>query len=668
MLSALRTNRYLLRPAGTLLQVLERSCLHGPRTLNRQLQFTLDLLILVIAFELAYLLRFDFDVPKHELLAGLTQLPYVVLIQFTAMTLAGVYSFIWRYIGMAEVTSFLNAAWWSAAPLLTLRLTLSDEFSDWRVPLSVIVIDTLLAFGGVLAIRVLRRAAYEHSMKLPRALPVASGHRRPVLLIGAGRAGILTAREIQGRGKTDLEIKGFVDDDPEKLRTVIQGVKVLGTTTDLPRLVRELRIDHVVISIATASRRELKRITDICERVPVKARITPGLYELLRGNVSFSRIRDVQIEDLLGRPPVTLDDDEMRRFLADKCVMVTGAGGSIGSELVRQVARFGPSRLLLVERAECALFTIDSELRDTCPRLPRVALVADIGDEPRMRTIFAAHRPHVILHAAAHKHVPMMEGNLTEAVKNNVLATRLLGDLADEFEVEVFVLISTDKAVRPTSIMGASKRVAELTIQDLQRHSRTRYVAVRFGNVIGSAGSVIPIFREQIRKGGPVTVTHRDMMRYFMTIPEASQLVLQAGAIGEGGEIFVLDMGEPVRILDLAKETITLSGLKPFEDVDIVFTGLRPGEKLFEELQLTEERLTKTRHSKIFIGKIAAAPSAVVQDALERLTILSRTGAEDELRDFLNELLPEARLKGPGVMTPEISPEMVSPQAIVGGV
>jgi len=321
-----------------------------------------------------------------------------------------------------------------------------------------------------------------------------------------------------------------------------------------------------------------------------------------------------------------------------------------------------------VERAECALFTIDSEMRDICPRLPRVALVGDIGDEPRMRTIFAAHRPHVILHAAAHKHVPMMEGNLTEAVKNNVLATRLLGDLADEFEVEVFVLISTDKAVRPTSIMGASKRVAELTIQDLQRHSRTRYVAVRFGNVIGSAGSVIPIFREQIRKGGPVTVTHRDMMRYFMTIPEASQLVLQAGAIGEGGEIFVLDMGEPVRILDLAKETITLSGLKPFEDVDIVFTGLRPGEKLFEELQLTEERLTKTRHSKIFIGKIAAAPSAVVQDALERLTILSRTGAEDELREFLNELLPEARLKGPAVLTPEISPEMVSPHAIVGGV
>jgi FlaA1/EpsC-like NDP-sugar epimerase len=662
MLSALRRHGSFLISA-TVLQTLERWSPRGPRLLTRQLQFTLDLLVLVSAFAFAYLLRFDFDIPREVLLGALIQLPYVVLMQFAAMNLAGVYAFIWRYVGMAEVRTFLNAAWLSALPIVGLRLTLGDAFKDWRVPLSVIVMDTMLAFGGVLAIRVLRRAAYESS-KQPGGTRSDAGRRRPVLLIGAGRAGMLTAKEIQSHRSSDLEIKGFVDDDPEKQRTVIQGVRVLGTTADLPHLVAALHIDHVVITIATASRQQLKRITDLCDRIPVKARITPGLYEILQGKVSFSRIRDVQIEDLLGRPPVNLDRDEMRRFLAGKRVMVTGAGGSIGSELARQVARFGPAALLLVERAECALFNIDSELRDVRPVVPRVPLVADVGDEARMRAIFASHQPHIVLHAAAHKHVPMMECNLTEAIKNNVLATHLLGELAGAHGVEVFVLISTDKAVRPTSVMGASKRVAELIIQDLQRQSRTRYVAVRFGNVIGSAGSVIPIFREQIRKGGPVTVTHRDMVRYFMTIPEATQLVLQAGAIGEGGEIFILDMGEPVRILDLAKETITLSGLKPFEDIDIVFTGLRPGEKLFEELQMTEECLTKTRHPKIFIGRIATAPPSALRDALERLRTLSRTGHEEELRRYLNEFLPEARLMvGPGV-TEAAPPLLAAARAI----
>ncbi|MGB7926153.1 MAG: nucleoside-diphosphate sugar epimerase/dehydratase [Pyrinomonadaceae bacterium] len=612
---------------------------------NKQIQFAMDVLVLVLAFAFAYLLRFDFSIPDPWLLHGLTQLPYVVLIQFVVLILTGVYSFIWRYIGMAEVKAFILAALMSALPVIILRMSLPERFQGWMVPRSVIVIDTILAFGGVLGLRVLRRALYERYEKRRKGLRSQLKARRPVLLIGAGRAGVLAAKEILGRGDIDLEAKGFVDDERRKQGMVIQGIKVLGTTADLPRLVNELEIDHVVITIAQASRQDLRRIVETCEKIPVRVRIIPGLYEILQGRVEVSRIRDVQIEDLLGREPVRLDEEGMSRFLAGKTVMVTGAGGSIGSELARQAARFEPSCLLLVERAEFVLFTIDRELRELYPELSIMSLTVDVGDEARMRSIFNLYRPQVVLHAAAHKHVPMMEFNPTEAIKNNVLATRLLGELAGESGVEAFVLISTDKAVNPSSVMGASKRVAELVVQDLDRRYPTRYVAVRFGNVIGSAGSVIPIFREQIRKGGPVTVTHPEMVRYFMTIPEAAQLVLQAGAMGAGGEIFILDMGEPVRILDLAKDTITLSGLKPYEDIDIAFTGMRPGEKLFEELDTAGEQMSRTRHPKIFIGKIAAYTEEQVHEALKRLASLAQDGRELELRGYLNELLPEAGLK-----------------------
>lgn len=621
----------------------KKSRIWWTRLLTRRAQFTMDLLTLAAAFTLAYLLRFDFDIPRQYVFQGLRQLPYVLLIQFAALIVAGVYTFIWRYVGMGEVRAFVNAAYWSFLPILAMRLGISEYYSPWRVPISVIFIDTVLAFGSVLALRVVRRALYERYERQHRTAR-ANGETKPVLLIGAGQAGVLAAREIRGRGDTGLAIKGFIDDDPKKQGSVIYGVKVLGTTEEMPRLVQALEIDHVVITIAAVSRNEIRRIVKLCEQVPVKVRIIPGIYDLLQGNVEVSYIRDVQIEDLLGREPVRLDEDDMSRFLAGKTVMVTGAGGSIGSELARQIARFQPSSLLLVERAEFALFTIDRELRERWPELSIAALVADVSNEARLRSIFETHRPQVVLHAAAHKHVPLMEHNASEAVKNNVLATRTLGGLAGEFGVQAFVMISTDKAVRPTSIMGASKRVAELVVQDLDGQYQTRYVAVRFGNVIGSTGSVIPIFQEQIRKGGPVTVTHPDMMRYFMTIPEAAQLVLQAGAMGEGGEIFVLDMGQPVKILDLARDTITLSGLKLGEDIDIVFTGIRPGEKLFEELEVRDECLTKTRHPKIYIGKIAAYPEDAVRSALEQLAVLSENERDAELREFLSDFLPEARL------------------------
>jgi FlaA1/EpsC-like NDP-sugar epimerase len=625
-------------------RIAEQRRLWLSRLLTKQVQFGLDLSVLVSAFVLAYLLRFDFAIPWDVSSKMVAQLVYVVPIQFATLFLLGVYSFIWRYIGMAETKAFVKAAVLSCFPTLLLRLGLPGQLHQFRVPLSVVFFDTVLAFAGVMGLRVLRRALYERSLKVRHVGTSIRRDKKPVLLIGAGRAGMLAAREILAIGDSDLLIKGFVDDDPHKQGAVLHGIKVLGTTEDLPELVRRYEIDHVVISIAKASRREFRRILDICERIPVKVRVIPGIFEIVQGKVKVSRIRDLQIEDLLGREPVELDEEEMERFLVGKTVMVTGAGGSIGSELARQVARFQPSALLLVERAEFALFDIDRELRASRPDLPIKPFVADISDGSRMRSIFSAYRPQIVLHAAAHKHVPMMESNASEAVKNNILATRLIGELAGEFEADVFVLISTDKAVRPTSVMGASKRVAELVVQMLNRRFATHYVAVRFGNVIGSAGSVIPIFRQQILRGGPVTVTHPDMTRYFMTIPEAAQLVIQAGTIGRGGEIFILDMGEPVRILDLAKEAITLSGLKPFEEMEIVFTGVRPGEKLYEELDMSEEELSKTRHPKIFIGRLSGYPETRVRYAVERLQYLANHGKERDLRMFFNEFLPEAQV------------------------
>jgi FlaA1/EpsC-like NDP-sugar epimerase len=612
------------------------------------IQVVLDVALLVFAFVVAYLLRFDFDIPKNEMHNLMVQIPFVVLLQFLALTITGARAAIWRYTGMAHLRPFLYAASGSIMVVGVMRLTLLESQQAWRVPISINLIDGLLAFGGTFGLRVLRRTFYEHNKRRRQQKENDSDKsRRTVLLIGAGQAGVLAAKEIRGRGELELEIKGFVDDDKMKLgRSVVKGLKVLGTTQDLPRLVRSLGIDHVVITIAQAGRENIQRIVAICEQIPIKVRIIPGLYEILEGRVEISRIRDVQIEDLLGREPVQLDVESISQELTGKTVMVTGAGGSIGAELARQTQRFAPARLLLVERAEFALFEIDQELRRANPYLSIVPLVGDIGDETKMRSIFDSYQPQVVIHAAAHKHVPLMESNPFEAVKNNALNTRLLGELAGEYKAEVFLLVSTDKAVRPASIMGASKRVAELVVQDLNRSHETRFVAVRFGNVIGSAGSVIPIFQDQIREGGPITITDKRMKRYFMTVPEAAQLVLQASVIGRGGEVFILHMGEPVRIMDLAETLITLSGLKPHEDIKIVETGIRPGEKLYEELRFESEETVATSHSKIFISKIRTLETESVRLALERLSQLVQDRNEKELRRFLGDLLPESQLNG----------------------
>jgi FlaA1/EpsC-like NDP-sugar epimerase len=607
----------------------------------KQAQLFLDILVLAAAFVLAYLLRFEFRPSQALVQSGLEQMPYVVLLQFSALFIAGVYSFIWRYVGMAEIGAFLRAGAGAFLVLVALRLGMPEFLGNLRVPLSVIFIDTVLGFGGVLSLRVLRRALYERN---ERDHKTGNGRqaRKAVLLVGAGQAGMLAAKEIVSRGETCLSVKGFVDDDPRKQGARVLGVKVVGTSRDIPRLVKRLGIDHVIITIASASRKEIKRIVEICESVPVKARIIPGLFEVLDGQVSLSRVRDVEIEDLLGRDQVNFKETELLDFISGKVVMVTGAGGSIGSELARQAARLASSRLLLVERAECALFNIHRELVAAYPGLDLIPLIADVGDEIRMRSIFKTYQPAIVVHAAAHKHVPMMEWNCGEAVKNNVLGTEAVGRLAGECGAEAFVFISTDKAVKPASIMGASKRMAELVCQALDKQYATKYVSVRFGNVLGSTGSVVPIFREQIAKGGPVTVTHPEMVRFFMTIPEAAQLVLRAGAMGKGGEIFILDMGEPVKILDLARQMITLSGLKPGEDIEIAFTGVRPGEKMFEELVNRCEISEATKHPKIFIARSDNVDISGIGEALKDLAMAAKQDDQLKVRDVLWKHIPEA--------------------------
>lgn len=615
--------------------------------LRRPFQFLADVAVLCGAFFLAYLLRFNFDIEENYIYFdnALIQLPFVVFVQFASLFLVGAYSIIWRYVSLEDIKAFLKAAIMSGIVLLLVRYFLSPErFIRWQVPLAIIVMDAIFAFAGLLGLRVLRRFYYELSEKGKFQVGKKRKIRKSTLIVGAGRLGAATVKEVLGRADTELDIKGFIDDDRYKKGGSVGSVKVLGTTDDLARLADELNIDQVVLAIDQANSKDIRRVLDICRAIPVKAQIVPSLNEIAHGRVSVSRIRNVQIEDLLGRAPVELDDENLHDFLTSKTVMVTGAGGSIGSELVRQITNFNPQTLVLIERTEFALFQIERELTKNFPETEFVPLLADISDAPRMREIFREYKPEVVFHAAAHKHVPLMEINPTEAIKNNIFATNLIGELAGEFGAKDFVLISTDKAVNPTSIMGASKRIAEIVLQNLNQIYATNFMAVRFGNVLGSTGSVVPIFREQIQNGKAITVTDPEMTRYFMTIPEAAQLVLQAGAIGTGSEIFILDMGEPVKILDLAEDMIRLSGLQPYEDIDIIFTGIRQGEKLFEELEIIGENLLKTKHPKIFIGKIATYSGEDVTNILSNFHQAVRENDKLKIRALLNHFLPEANI------------------------
>ncbi len=609
-----------------------------PVFFRRSLQVAFDLTVLSAAYWLGFLFRFEFSIPPGWIAPALVGWPYVVLIEYVLLSALGVPQFSWRYISIRETARIALAGVFATTILLGLRLALPVVLAVVVVPYGVLCMNFFLCFVGLVGVRATRRIQGELAERKRRSV---GRKRERVLLIGAGQAGVIVAREIAARPDLALHPVGFLDDDHLKVGTRIGGLTVLGRIEEVVEIAARKRVRRVLITIANAAGPQIRAITLRCRDAGLDTKIIPGIYEIVDDRVNLSRIREVAIEDLLGREQVQLDTDQLNASIRGAVVMVTGAGGSIGSELCRQVCRYAPARLVLVERFENALFEIHRELVGTYPELTIDPQIGDVTDVRRMAQVFAGARPKVVFHAAAHKHVPMMEQNPGEAVKNNVGGTRLVADLADRAGVERFVLVSTDKAVNPTSVMGATKRVAEIYTQALAQRSKTRFVTVRFGNVLGSNGSVIPIFKQQIAAGGPVTVTHPDMQRYFMTIPEASQLVLQAGAMGAGGEIFILDMGEPVKIVDLARDLISLSGFRPGVDIEIKFSGVRPGEKLFEQLATDAEHADKTKHPKIFIGRIASPAWAEVSHGVDALAALVDDSDAGRIRAALRTLVPE---------------------------
>jgi len=540
-----------------------------------------------VANALAFLLRFDGNVPAKEWAAQLAMLPWLLMARTGGFMAFGRFRGLWRFPSLYDLRDILLAV---LSGSLGFYILVRWVFDRSNYPRSIYLIDGLVLIALLSGFRLARRAYHE--------MRRSPGSRR-VLIVGAGNAGEMIVRDMRHNQDYDYEPVGFVDDSRTKQGERIQGVPVLGKRADLARLIEKVRPDDVLIAMPSAPPSVIREVVRALQPYQIKIRTLPSLRNIVSGKVAVSQIRNLAIEDLLARPPVGVDPAPVRQLLARRCVMVTGAGGSIGSELCRQIAAFEPKTFLLFERYENSLFAIANELRDRWPDLDIRPLVGDVCDAGRLAGVFSRHPPNIVFHAAAHKHVPLMELSPCEAVKNNVFGTQQLADAASEFGIERFILISTDKAVNPTSAMGVSKRVAEMIVQSKDGSSRTAFAAVRFGNVLGSNGSVVPRFLEQIKAGGPVTVTHPDMRRYFMLIPEAVQLVMHAAAMVKGGEVFVLDMGEQMKVLDMARTLIRLAGFVPETDIPITFTGPRPGEKLYEELVGTEESVEPSGAEKI---------------------------------------------------------------------
>jgi FlaA1/EpsC-like NDP-sugar epimerase len=582
------------------------------------------------------LLRFDFDVPPRYqsylfLWVAVAGMKLFLLGRFGQ--LAGLPS----YFSIPDFRRILSAMTVAVVVLLVLRFAVPREL--FAPPRSVIVVDYVLSTGAITLVRLGLRLLWE------RWSDDDHGTARPVAIVGAGDAGAQLVLELTGKRGLGLRPIAFFDDDTRKMGGRIHGISVVGPPEALADQCRRLEFQTAIIAMPSATAKRIGEVVRLCHKAGLRCETVPSLAQLATGRVRVSQLREVDIEDLLGRDAVRLDTENIRALLTGRVIMITGAGGSIGSELCRQIAAFAPQRLLLLEQAEGPLFLIEQELIELGHGSMIAPLVADILDEPRLRQILNHFRPAVIFHAAAHKHVPMMEKQPAEAVKNNSIATARLAELALEHEVERFVLISTDKAINPTSVMGATKRLAEIFLQALHAATQgpTRFMAVRFGNVLGSSGSVVPIFKRQIAAGGPVTVTHPEVSRYFMTIPEAVGLVLQSAALGSGGEIYVLDMGQPVRIVELARQLIELSGLRPDVDIEIKFTGLRPGEKIFEEISYHQEHLTETAHPKI--RRFVSEPPPI-KEARKLLARLAETAGDStvspaELKQLLKEGVPE---------------------------
>lgn len=598
--------------------------------LRKPLAMLHDFLAAMFAWILAYLLRFNFEPPPDFIDEMLRTLMWVAPLQSAVFWSFGLYRGLWRYASVTDLRRIFLAVL-TAAALIPLVLWMFRV--NAVVPRSVMVINPLLLMlmmgGSRLAYRLRKEQGLYRDIKLLG---------EPVLVLGAGDAAVGLSKEL-ARSR-EWRLVGFLDDAPDKRGLIINGIRILGTLDSLPHWAQQLNVSQAIIAMPAAAHQVRKRALDICNQAGVKVLTVPSFEDLLSGRVAISQLRAVELDDLLGRDPVQLDDAGLHTLLSGKTILVTGAGGSIGSELCRQIARFQPRTLVLFELNEFSLYNMEQELSEKYPGLEIACLIGNVQDHERLDEVFEAYQPAVVFHAAAYKHVPLMEQqNAWQAIRNNVLGTWAVATAAQRHHASQFVLISTDKAVNPTNVMGASKRLAEMVCQGLQQSANTRFVIVRFGNVLGSTGSVIPKFREQIAKGGPVTVTHPEITRYFMSIPEAVQLVLQAGLMSTGGEIFVLDMGNPVKIVDLAKDLIRLSGLSE-EEIKIEFTGLRPGEKLYEELLADSENTLPTPHPKLRIAQARNVDEAWLKDLLAWINTAGMP-ADAEVKDALTKWLPE---------------------------
>jgi FlaA1/EpsC-like NDP-sugar epimerase len=637
--------------------------LYGP-LLRHAYIAAVHLLLFAFSLWVAYGLRYEFRIPpaalpipdKEYILPDQVGVPmsvwgtfyglliFVLLVKLLVFGYFRLYAGWWQYVSIQDLVETFKASHISTAIILgavyVCRALYAYKAVGVRlaVPDTVLIIDWAATIALVGGMRFLVRVIREGSR------PVSPAGLTRALIIGAGDAGESVLRELYRLPVERYHVVGFMDDDPRKRGMRIHSVPVLGGVADLAAVAQRQNAQEVVIALPQPTREDLRRIIEVCKGRKMTFRIVPGVADLIDGRLDVSRLREVDINDLLGREPISLDVEGIGQLLADKVVMVTGAGGSIGSELCRQIANFRPKRLLLLEQAENNLFYIDRELRAAHPALQITPVIADVGDRARLDNVFRHDTPAIVYHAAAHKHVPMMELNPGEAIKNNIFGTKNVADMAGKYHAEAFVLISTDKAVNPTSIMGCTKRIAEMYCQSLSLQpecAKTKYIIVRFGNVLGSAGSVVPVFREQIARGGPVTVTHPEMRRYFMTIPEATQLVIQASVIGKGGQTMLLDMGTPVKIIDLARDMITLSGFRPDIDIKIEFQGVRPGEKLFEELRTTAEDILPTPHRKIFVWQSRQCTQDEIQGALDRLETAVNGQSLHDVQGVLRGIVPE---------------------------
>lgn len=609
---------------------------------NRNFYFLLiaDALLFSFSLYLAYALRFSFDIADSDFYSMAIALPGVIIVKWLTFLFMGVYRGLWRYTSIPDIWRLIQATF-MAMLVVMVCLIFVNRFQGY--PRSVFLADSIFTFvfcGGIRgAIRMVYASRFRFRGQGKSDFP--RGKHLRLVLIGAGDAADKIIREVQGNRRSPYEVVCCLDDDPTKQNRSLMGVPVFGPIASLTDYARRYEAAEVLIAMPSIAGNRMRDIVAVCKKSELPFKTLPSLAFLIDGKISINDLRPVNFEDLLGRPAVKLDTAEIGRYLTGKVVAISGAGGSIGSELCRQIARFGPAAMVLVDSHEFNLYTIEMELRAhglACSLFP---VMGRVQDRSLMSRVLRAHRPQVLFHAAAYKHVPMVELNPWEGISNNVLGSQVIMDLAEEMGVERFVLVSSDKAVRPTNVMGASKRMAEILLQSRKAGS-TRFMAVRFGNVVGSSGSVVPLFQKQILAGGPVTVTDPEMTRYFMTIPEACQLILQAGTMGEGGEIFILEMGTPVKIADMARDLIRLSGKRPGEDIEIVYTGLRPGEKLYEELITHGEGIVPTPHEKIMVLRPdGSCRDRKILDGVSELIRAAGTYDAELIRQTLKEMIPE---------------------------